>query len=85
MTREDLEKFLERKGYQRDRWGHYHKTKTLENGEELRIRYKLQAKSLRLETHGGKAVGWIRHVSAFYSQLTITERDKLKGLRKGSL
>ena len=40
MKKEELESFLSRKGYKKDRWGHYHK------GD---IRYKMQKTSVRIE------------------------------------
>lgn len=40
MKKEELEDYLSRKGYKKDRWGHYHKGT---------IRYKMQKTSVRIE------------------------------------
>jgi len=68
MKKEELEAFLSRKGYKKDRWGHYHK------GD---IRYKMQKNSVRVERKMGK--DWIKMRSAYYKDLRISENDKVKG------
>lgn len=82
MKRQDLEEFLLRKGYVSDRYGNFKKTS--EDGKSTR-RYKMQKTSVRIErqivySDGSKGC-WIRILSGFYSQMSITENDKLKGFK----
>ncbi len=78
MKRQELENWLVSKGYAKDTYGHYQKT-TNENT----IRYKLQATSVRYEkkAHIVDHNEWIRLASGYYKDLSITEDDKLRGMK----
>ncbi len=81
MKRQDLEEFLLRKGYVSDRYGNFKKTS--EDGKSTR-RCKLQKTSVRVErqiVYSDGSKGWVRIMSGFYSQMSITENDKLKGFK----
>lgn len=81
MTRQELENWLESKGYVRDRWGHY----KANNGK---VRFKMQAKSCRIEKQIHHPAGnyspakneWMRMRSAFYSKLSINDKNQLSGM-----
>lgn len=67
MKKEELERFLSRKGYKKDRWAHYHK------GD---IRYKMQKISVRVENK--MSFGWVKRFTEYYKNLEISENDKLR-------
>ena len=68
MKKEELESFLTRKGYKKDRWGHYHKGY---------IRYKIQKTSVRIE--GKKTFGWSKILSYYYKNIEINpETQKIR-------
>lgn len=69
MKKTDLEDFLSKRGYKKDRWGHYHK------GD---IRYKMQKTSVRVEKKVGS--GWLKLSGAYYKDLQITESNKIRGM-----
>ena len=82
MQRAELEAYLTRKGWTKDRWGHFRKST---------YRMKMQARSVRMESQVKHAAGqyspastsWVRLKSANYSALSITADDKLAGLKFG--
>lgn len=76
MLREKLEEWLLSKGYEKDRFGHFHKTRT--NGQE--IRYKMNTYSCRYEVRSG--FGWVRVYSGYYKNLSITDDNRLSGLTR---
>ena len=78
MKRQDLETWLVGKGYLKDIYGHYQRT----IGENA-IRYKLQASSVRYEkkAHIVDHNEWIRLASGYYKDLSITDEDKLRGMK----
>lgn len=71
MTRQEFEAWATAHGWQKDRWGQYHK------GDR---RFKLSKVAVRLEAKAGSA-GWVRLRSGYFSKLQITEAGKLAGLR----
>ncbi len=77
MTKSELIVWLKHKGFTQDRWGHYKKTV----GEYVH-RIKLQKKSIRYEVKKQSLTKWTRLRSGYYSQLSISENDKLKGMKK---
>jgi len=85
MQKAELENFLTRKGWTKDRFGHYQKEV---NGRK--VRFKLQANSARYERqihipadrYSPARNEWIRVSSGYYKDLTITAEDKLAGLKR---
>lgn len=83
MTKEELISWLEAQGYKKDSWGNYLKEK------DSKYRFKLSSHSVRLEkfhrdSYDNKKI-WHRLQGNYYSNLSITEEGKLKGMKYGSL
>jgi len=78
MKRQELETWLISKGYSKDTFGHYQR----ETGDTT-VRFKIQASSVRYEKRA-KIVDhneWLRLASGYYKDLSITEDDKLRGMK----
>lgn len=87
MTRPDLEEWLARRGYVRDRWGHWQRTATVpvRGSDETRYRFRLSRTHARREvraTHADGSHAWVRLASAPYSALSLDADDRLLGLRR---
>lgn len=91
MKREDLEAWLVRHGYERDRFGHYHKTfldiitKATGGRGDRHYRYKLSSTSARHEIQVSYNDGtkyWVRLHLGYYKHLELTPDDKLKGMKR---
>ena len=67
MKKEELEDYLIKKGYKKDRWGHYHK------GD---IRYKMQKTNVRIERKS--SLGWFKLYSYYYKNIEISENNKIR-------
>lgn len=65
MKKEELESFLSKKGYKKDRWGHYHK------GD---VRYKMQKTSVRIERK--ITSGWFKLYSYYYKDIEINPETR---------
>lgn len=74
MTKQQLKDWLLMQGWAPDRWGNFHK---------MGARMKLGHCSVRLEKKVGKV--WVRMRGAYYTQLSITQENKLRGLRRNAL
>ena len=79
MKREELEEWAIRHSFTKDKFGHYQKT-SLHNEH---IRLKLGKTSVRYErkirvTDHNE---WQRIVSGYYKNLSLTENDRLSGLK----
>lgn len=86
MTRQELEQWLDDRGWRRDRYGHFHKTQegVGPSGEkrERRLRFKLTKLAARYETRLGDG-RWVRLKSAYYGALSLNpENGKLRGLTR---
>lgn len=82
FTKADLEAWLERHGYVRDRWDNYVKTFSSHlDGTSRTYRYKLKKIAVRREVKlpDGR---WSRMQSAYYTHLSLSEDDKLRGLSR---
>lgn len=85
MTKEQLEQWAERHGFQKDKWGYYQKSA---DGKEYRL--KLSSIAVRYEVkihHDGDKYSppsneWVRLQSGYFKDLTITPDDKLAGLKR---
>ena len=85
LTKELLGNWLFDKGYKRDKFGHYTKTivdPKLEGGK-VTVRFKMQSNSVRYEKqiYIVDKNQWMRLVSGHYKNLSITEEDKLAGMK----
>jgi hypothetical protein len=83
MTKQELITWLESKGYTKDTYGHYQKTK--ENGTKIRV--KIQATSCRYEeqitlvSSGKPEHEWLRLGSGYYKDLFINDKGQLSGMK----
>jgi hypothetical protein len=75
MTKEELIKWAESKGWELDKWGH------LKKKDNPNIRIKLGTNSVRFEFKNGNR--WFRRSSNYYKHLSISEKGKLQGLKRG--
>jgi hypothetical protein len=72
MTRQEVEAWLDKNGYERDKWGHYQRTRF---GDRFRL--KLSKLAVRHEVKS--RYGWLRVKSAYYSHLRLDETGDLVG------
>ena len=79
MNREDLEKWLVSRKWEKDSFGHYKRKSCSRDGDIREYRYKLSKTSFRYEVKG--EFGWVRLRSAYYKNARITEDNKLAGLK----
>ncbi len=79
ITKETLEQWLVKHGFTRDKFGHYQKEI---NGHIYR--YKLSSIAARYEkqAHIVDHNEWLRILSGYYKDLSITADDKLAGLKR---
>jgi len=77
LTKQQVIDWAKRHDYESDSYGHLQKTK----GDD-KYRLKLQATSVRLEKRLDlKPAEWLRIRSGYYKNLSITEEDKIRGLK----
>ena len=72
----DIQTFLESKGYEADRFGHYKKT----TEKDHVLRYKFGKVALRYEVKDARG-SWLRIASGPVSRVEVTP-DGLKGLKR---
>lgn len=79
MTQEELIDWFGRHGYERDPYGNYKKRR--ESG--IRVRYKMNKNSVRYERRvESDKPFWARIASGYYKKLSLTDDDKLKGMKR---
>jgi hypothetical protein len=85
MTKEELIKWLESKGYIKDTYGNYRKQNDFNYSN---YRFKLNSISVRYEkqislpTYNGKSEHeWLRIRSGYYKDLSINDKNQLSGMR----
>lgn len=74
MTKDEVRKFFESKGFKADHFGHY----IVKKPDGRVYRYKMGLKTLRYETKMSWG-GWHRLRSGFYGHLTIGLKDPSDG------
>ena len=90
MEKISLEQWLISKGYEKDSFGHYKKTKLAKNGNMELYRYKLGKYSARYKVRVNHEAGqysaashsWLRLRSNYYKHLSINADNKLEGMKK---
>ena len=70
MTKQEFIEWAKSKGWKQDTWGHLKKDTH---------RFKIQKTSVRYERKGFDR--WYRIRSGYYKNLSITEDNKIKGLK----
>lgn len=73
MKKEELEAFLTRKGFKKDRYGNYKKP------DDPDKRWKMQATSVRFETK--LSHGWQKIYGDYYKNLEITKENKIRKIK----
>ena len=75
----ELKAWAVRHGYQKDRYGHY--VKESDGTEGSKIRFVFKDTVLRKEVWSQAIKEWIRVKSGYYGELSITDKDQLKGMK----
>jgi len=76
MTRSEVVAWAESHGWTRDAWGHYQRVTPQGN----RYRLKLSRIAARYEVR--TEVGWVRLMSGYYRDLSISPEGKLSGMKR---
>lgn len=79
MTRQELETWLEGRGWSRDRRGHYHKTSETPEGSRS-YRFRLGPLSARYEVRNEELGEWVRIKSGYYRSLVVQQSGALRGM-----
>lgn len=78
MTRDDLEVWLKKRGYEKDRWGHYQKTRA----DGTKIRMRLSKIAVRHEVKSPGFGQWVRTRSGYFKNLSLSDEGKLQGMKR---
>jgi hypothetical protein len=76
MTREQLEAWATRHGWERDAYGHYHKGEMRLKMQKRTVRYERGWKTTATE-YSRSEKRWTLRWSGFYSQLSLNAEDQL--------
>lgn len=87
MTKQEFITWAKAKGWQEDKFGHLQK---VSSNDSVKMRFKLSSISVRYERqihfnateYSRVANEWIRLGSAYFKDLSISDNDKLVGLKR---